>query len=349
MVYKVPDCAVHYFHAAVNPFETEAGACLPHESFPIPSSKVRTFARGTMQLGTSGFGFAVCTPLGGNDGALIQCTTSTSVGISSAAFNTYTNLQNINNTQGLYTTAQITGGAVAWRKVAVGIRCKYIGPLANRNGVTIAYEHPDHKDSRTLSWDTVNSNPNTIVQRVGSEVWDATVCDSGPVSPTELEYVNTATVQQPSADAAYLLIAVSGTAGDRYEVEAFQHAEYIGTTVPQKTASHADPASFSKIVETLKGQTAVKPLQPKDGPTLWERFKGFMSESLPSIVEVGAGVGNMLLGNEVGGAAMILDGGSKLIGGSYSPPFRLPPSMQEKVMSPIGRQGDRKALAIAYR
>jgi len=344
LLWKVPDCAVEYFATLCDPFNASPGACLPADVLPLPSQKVRTFARVRMALGTTGFGFACYTPVGSNDQAILQYTTATSVGTSATLFNAYTNLANANNTQGPFTGANITGGDISWRLVAGGLRIKYIGAASLSNGVTIGVEHQDHRNARTMSWDILNTNPYSIIQRVGPSTWDSAVCSSGPVTPQELEWSNSSYIPSPAADAGYVLIAVSGTPGDIYEAEVFQHVEYIGTLCSSKSRSHSDPSSYSKIVDTVKNQTAIKPLAPADAPTLFEKFKTALAENLPTIVSTGVGIARIASGDVLGGGAMILSGAAAA---APRPQLRLSNEMQSKILAPQGRQRDREALVTS--
>jgi hypothetical protein len=178
----------------------------------------------------------------------------------------------------------------------------------DRNGVCIGYEDPDHQEWRTKSFNDLNSNPYTEVQRVGSDEWDMQICSSGPVQPRELSFSNDTYLAGNGH--SYLGIAVSGVAGDVYEVECYQHIEYIGQRVVNKTKSHADAQMFGKVVESLKEASADKPLQPKHAPTIWERFKNLVRENLPALVETGIGVVGSVITKKPND--LLITGGSKL-------------------------------------
>jgi hypothetical protein len=159
LVYRVPECAAMYAAALVDPFDTPAGACVPADLFPLPSSKTKTFIRGKFALGTTGFGCIFARPVSANDAQSVVGTTAASVGGSATLLSAFTNTTAQLATQVPYTTAQLTEGVGA-RVVACGLRIKYIGQLMSRNGVVLSYEDPDHRDiSTSFSFDTLGSNP----------------------------------------------------------------------------------------------------------------------------------------------------------------------------------------------
>jgi hypothetical protein len=332
LVYRIPECVKHFVDALVDPFGAPAGACLPADLYPLPSSKVKTFIRARMALGTSGIGFAHCVPSPGNDNGQLFTTTSASVGTTATLFSAFTNVNTLTCAQLPYTYAQTnTSGLYMWRLVAAGMRIKYVGQLMTRNGMVIAYEDPDHQEVRAKSFDTLGSNPQTSLKRVGDENWDSSVCWSGPVTPEELEFVNK--VYGPVAlGTSPMILAVSGVAGDIYEVEYFQHIELIGTVVVNKTPSHAEAQLFGKAVEAAKSLTSVKPLQQTDKRTLWQKVTQGIKESLPALVQMGKGTAEMLMGAESSGLLDLAQGAQKFLmeptprsagRGIYSEPKRI--------------------------
>jgi len=218
-------------------------------------------------------------------------------------------------TQMPYASTSLTGATVQYRVVAAGLRIKYIGKLMDRNGVCLSYEDPDHLDARIRSYDTLNGSTGSDLVRVGDFRWDQTVCYSGPVTPSEVEFVSSGYYCPGNCP---IVIAVSGLPGDKYEVEYYQHTEFIGSVVPGKTKSHADGAAFGKALEAIKGAAAIKPVEPSMLTSIWNGFKSIVSKSLPSIVETVGGIA-MLAARNPRGVGLIAHGGgdimSKLLAG----------------------------------
>jgi hypothetical protein len=308
--YKVPECAHMYLSALVNPYDTPAGACIPADLFPIPSSKVKSFVRGRMVVGLQGIGFVACVPSFGNTTPSVYATTAASVGATTALFSAFTNTNATGSAQLPYAAADFTSDRVSGRLVSYGLRTKYVGQLMTRNGVCVSYEDPDHANCNRLSFDSMNSNPYSHIHRVGDEDWDSEVNYSGPVDPNEIEFRN---VDQPLGLTFASMIAVSGIAGDVYEFEYYQHSEFIGTVVPNKTPSHADGASFGKAMQAVKTVASEGPITTSSGPSVWNKFVTFMKESLPSIVQIGGGIAQAMLTKGRGGGSMIMAGAAGLI------------------------------------
>ncbi len=286
IVWKVPECVKHYFSALVDPFESPAGACMPCDLFPLPSQKVKVFIRGKLNLGTSGIGFILANPTLANDVNVITRTTSTSVITQSTQFTAATNIVGATFSQLPYNSAALTAKSVQGRVLALGVRIKYIGSLMNRNGLVLSLEDPDHQSTVNQTFDSVSANPYADARRVGDGEWDAAVCWSGPVTPQELEYANVNSYADYS-----MVMAISGAAGDLYEFEVYEHAEFIGTNVPGKTPSHSAAEAFGKMNATLKASTSDNgPIKPEQKASLWEQFTKAMSESLPGIMQVGRGL-----------------------------------------------------------
>lgn len=260
----------------------------------MPSTKVRAVQRTTMALGTTGYGFAAFKPAACNDNPSVVVTTAASVGGAATVLSSFTNTQTTSTVQLPYTSAQCAAG-VKTRLVAAGMRIKYIGKLMDRNGVVVGYEDPDNDAATSMTYNSINSNPYSKIERVGEKSWDMAVCYSGPTTPYDLEF-NTGDYPRV-VNNTNTVIAVSGVAGDIYEVEYIVHLEYIGNIVAGKTPSHADPTFFSKVVEVVKGLTSSKPLQPSDSNTLWARFKEAVIGSFPVMLQGGKAIGSALMGD----------------------------------------------------
>jgi len=316
MAYKVPHCVEHYLPAMVNPFDTVAGACIPCDLFPLPSRKIKVFCRTTMTLGTSGVGYTCWKPTGANDAWGVTCTSASSVGTKTAALSTFTNTVTTNISMIPYNTAQIVSSNVAHRLVSGGIRIKYIGKLADRNGMCLSYEDPDSVSCDGQTWDYLGSNPYTTSHRVLEQDWDAAVCYSGPTEPSDLEFTNDSAY--PRGNKSMFVIMASGVAGDEYSVECYQHLEYIGSAVVGKNKSHADPAAYAKVAEIVKGATEDRSLEPSMLSKIWNGFKDAMSDTLPGLIQIGGGLLSENPGLIAGGATSIFGSIGKFITGDSS-------------------------------
>jgi hypothetical protein len=293
-VYKIPHCAMDYFSSLAAPFETPGGVCIPAEVFPLPSQKIKTYIKGRFQTGTTGLGFIIPSPCITVTGQCLIFSQSTSVGGPTTPFNVYTNTLTAVNSQFPFSEADRVAGNYHARIVSYGLRVKYIGKLMDRNGVTTAYEEPDHGNIYTSkSTDDINGNPQSTLLRVGGEKWDNEVFYSGPVQPDEVEFQN----------AAYPLgqwlsvITVEGEPGDSYEYEYVQHTEVIGRLAVSRTPSHSDPAAFGKVLEASKSTSVDGPLNSTNAPSFFSKFMELAKTLGPAIMSGGRMVGSMLSGS----------------------------------------------------
>jgi len=168
----------------------------------------------------------------------------------------------------------------------------------NRNGVIISYEDPDHADiGGNKSFDLLSANPYTEINRVGDDEWDAVIMYSGPAVPSDADFQ--ASTLPTGNDANILGFGIAGQASDLYELEAVFHHEFIGSVVVSRSMSHADPATYSKVLQTVKASTAMSPLTPTTTKGIWERFRDAISESLPKMIAGGGKIISSIISGNV--------------------------------------------------
>lgn len=296
---KVPDCSVHYIQALYDPFDQQAGVCIPADSFPLPSQKVKVFNRGVINLGTTGVGWIGLYPTAFNDLDGIVATTAASVGTPATALSAFTNLTNGKFTQLPYVLADATAGAVQARIVASGLRVRYAGTEDNRQGLYCACEDQDMLNIVGKSYNDIRALTQSDTRRPsGNGSWDQSVCYSGPVAPHMYEFTQLAypvNADTGGFKASPLVICMQGGAGDAIEYEAVIHVEYIGSKIPGKTASHADNATYGKIIQTTKEMASLSPIQPEKKVSGFRRFLQFVGDSLPQIISTGVQVAGAVI------------------------------------------------------
>ncbi len=309
--YKVSNCAKHYLEALVNPWETPSGACVPADLFPLPSQKTKAHVRGTFQLGTSGIGYITAYIPVSNNANCISHTTSSSVGTSASPCSSFTNMQLVQCPMLPEDASVYALNRTKTRAVAAGLRVKYIGKLADQNGVCTGFEAYDIDSSATgtidhYSFNLMNSSPYTSINRVAQgNDWDCSVCYSGPTGPRDLEFGNNS-LDARHDDAVgvdyFLLIMCSGQPGDLYEYDFTFHIESIGQSRTARTISHSDPTGFAQAVQSTKSNSLSSPLEPSKSRSVWQSFKEGLTNSLPYLFEAGKGAVQLLMGDEMGGA-----------------------------------------------
>lgn len=296
-VLKVAECTAHYLKTLLDPFDQPAGACLPADLFPLPSQKLKLFLRGTCVLGTTGYGYVNAGLTLSNQALACVATSATSVMTNSTAVVSVTNLVGFSYTQLPWNDADLllNPSVVQGRGVALGLRVRYTGTESNRNGIMNFYEDPDHALINPMSYDVIRQRVNTYTTRpAGDGSWDSIVY-SGPVTPSETEFVTQAYLTQ--AQGGCLICVIKGNPGDTYEFEAFQHIEAIGVNTTGKSASHSDSINYGKAQETVKNEMAIKSLSVSDGPSVIGKFLSKVIEHAPFVIQQGSNVMKALEGN----------------------------------------------------
>jgi len=274
------ECALMYSSALLDPENTSEGACVPY-GFPTPSMKQKVFTRGTFQLGTTGQGFITYSPNTTNDGTAITASTSTSVGTAATALSAFTNSQTASLSKLMFAVADVvTNKTVAARIVAGGIKIRYSGTEANRNGTMTALEEPNHNSTLALTGAQIRSFINSFVERPDPLGSFYSVNYSGPVTALETQFQNSsAPLGLP------ISIFIDGLAGDKYEYEVYQHVEYVGQNVPGVSASHADPIAYAKIIDATKAVTVSEPLSDKNAPSTFKRILESVGTTVKSVLK----------------------------------------------------------------
>lgn len=299
ILYEVPHCTRHYVSARIDPFNSPAGACLPCADFSQPSAKFKTICSGALQLGTTGFGFVAFLPAWGVNSNNVSSTTSASVGGINTNFGSFTNLITSSFTELPYPAASF-GSDLEGRFVAGGIRIRYTGKYADQNGLIVAYCDLDHSSvTNAQSFQTIANLRNTrrivvtgTVFAAGKDLWNAQVCDNGPVLSSEYSYAAASSVQSTP----YMILAIQGIAGDSYEFEVVQHCEIIGRAVANLTASHTDPVGFPAVDQKMKGAFDAGPPQKAESPGILTRIKEGIFDVLPKLITHGKVIGPVVQG-----------------------------------------------------
>lgn len=263
---SVHPCIAQYCSALVDPRNTPEGACVPW-GFPLPSYRVKVSARGTFQLGTTGQGFAyMAIPMSNDTGSIIT-TTVTSVGTNATAPNAFTNRTNNLLSKLPYNAAQLNAGNLTCRFVAGGIRIRYAGTEASRNGIVTSFEGQQLVPA-VSPYTTWGGDINTRNERPPPDGSWHSCYYSGPQNSAMVNFTTSATW---GANAP-LIIYVQGVAADLYEWECYQHIEYQGDTVPGVTMTHSDPVGYAQVLEATKKTTTSEPVSDNNALSTFTEF-----------------------------------------------------------------------------
>lgn len=331
LVYSVPPCVEHYLEASINPFDAAPGACLPCDLLPLPSQKLKSFARGTFASGTTGFGFIHMCPAMASNQPIVNYTTAASVGTAATEMSAYTNMQTASTGASCpYVMADFsaTGAGLRARAVSYGLRVRCTSSAMQRGGSYVCAEDEQHVTfpNGASSYTAVKSNAlaktHGIPLLVDPDQWDVACCSSGPAIASELEYGDYLgdPVTVGYSRSPLVIFVSTASPGMTFDFEAVIHYEVQGDKVSSlKTKSHASPNGFAASVEAMKGSLVTHgPVSPQSGRSIVESFKDFLLSEGPQLMEIGGGVARTLLGDP-SGLLNVANGGFKLLTDTLSP------------------------------
>jgi hypothetical protein len=278
--FHLSSCAKMYMASLIDPFNGPEGACMPVAP-SVRTRRMRTFVRGTMAVGTNGFGFINAQPLCINNGSTATVAFSTNAVYTNATFaGTTTSLDTsgtgatgvvgVNNNSDYVAGSFVYGGIAGVapvdcsRLVSLGLRVRYKGTELNRGGRIITFEEADHNYiavGQTAATVLANESAHEHPILSNSKDWVA-VCSSGPKAPSEYEFGTCNSTATPTGVATgpngvsscvsnYLMIIIESTAGNLFDFELYQNWEIIGYNIRGKVYNEADDVGVSSVVGTV--------------------------------------------------------------------------------------------------
>jgi len=234
------DCAKDYGAILVDPFIPSSTACIP-TSPCLKSRKMTTFIRGTMAVGTAGFGFVEVDPRlmwsGYSGSTPLFYSGSTFTGVTMAYTGTGINTANAN---GDYVAAG--DNDVQTRLVAAGLRVAYSGPINTVGGTIAALQEPDHALLNGFSFANVSAYEEADYEVVFPGTWYG--CTYLPSHPGDYDWTE---ANGSAAMNPFMAVTINSTAGNQFAFEAYAHFEVIGVNARGKTMSHADPTGVAAV------------------------------------------------------------------------------------------------------
>jgi hypothetical protein len=147
---------------------------------------------------------------------------------------------------GEFASIQLQDGEVNTRLVSTGLRARYTGTNLNMGGVYTGLEEPDHRSllgkglSEVRAYDKAFSSP---VDRNWFEV------TYQPVTSEEYNFHNSSFAN--ASGEHFMVICVTGTPGNTFDLEAWINVEYTGPQARGKSATPMYRQPTEKIVEAL--------------------------------------------------------------------------------------------------
>jgi hypothetical protein len=238
-------CLAEYLTNLSNPRDMSP-VCLP--IFPSPDSyKVKAFGRGSMEIGTGGFGLVLCRTLDGvaNDNQPVYVSTSAWTGLSSTLFPTPASAGLVSvQTNSPYGFAAYGREAdtLKYRVASAVLRIRYTGTTLNRSGLIRGLVSPQHGAvDGVLSYNSMAEFPHSINEGVDNN-WKELLWY--PVNRNETDYMTSL-----SGAEFDMVFAVGSEPGNSFEVEFFINFEVIGQNARGKTPSYSSPLTEAVISE----------------------------------------------------------------------------------------------------
>lgn len=220
------------------------------------SQKVKTFVRGSLNTGTTGYGVLELQPsiMCVNDTSAGLTTTATSVMTPSTGFTSATNTVNLPLSNSPFASGAFGTSAtsLAWKLVGCAIYFKYAGTELNRGGDAIMLEQPAHASLGATSYNTSLSFDYAKRVPIIND-WQH-LCYTpqdvvGTAATTGIVETDFCTVFPQNVGAFYLAVAFN-TAGapQPIDYEIYAWFEVVGQSARGATMSYADPIGFAAVI-----------------------------------------------------------------------------------------------------
>jgi len=250
--FELSNASTAYLAALKDPFDAPL-TCVP--SFPpLPSFKVKAWAKGTVAVGTSGYGYVQVFP------QAIVTNNVSCVGFSGVTYALTTFPVTGSETGVTYATsnAPYANSAISenlqWRLVAVGLRVWPIMAESSIGGLNVALVHPNNSTLTGFTYANITAYP-TSRQFTPTTDREVTNLTWMPTQPSDLTYSSTAPSSVPPTMGVLFQGAASTAAYYAYEV--FGQMEYIGSTAPSQTMSESDPQGFSAVLSATESSSQI--------------------------------------------------------------------------------------------
>jgi len=287
------ECAAKYAIAIVSPWDPRCvSACIPNTS--RPTYKMTAYSRGTVVIGTAGFGFLAYAPCLAKDFAAIYYSNN---GAAYAGTQIITgNTMPPGTAIGLMTNLPFTRAQlidtglgdlpeVMGRIVSSSISIKYTGTELNRGGQVLCFAEPAHDNvhgaaladwlsRREINVDTPTANRDKCwvvtygLDENEREFGDAVATDASDSKSIARVYpfsrTTPCTPASPTNGAAVMGIMLSGVAGTTFEYNIIQHNEFIGIPCdPFLSPTISDPAGTGLVISSANSLPMLRQAQPK--------------------------------------------------------------------------------------
>lgn len=262
-------CGKKYLSVLDDPFAAVEGACFPTNDLALPTEKAKCVTRATGSTNASGTFVAVVRPVFASDNYGFWVSTGATTYVGTVEASRISGNANYNPTEFPYTSAELasaTGDSVQGRIVGMGIRCQYIGPAQDRQGVFYGFEAPSHQDVDSYTWAQITNDDCTFSQPVTEK--PVSVYWSGPKRDSDIAFHSyyTPVVYRGSTTPVWpsngcLVVVGSGLPASTacVFVEVVWHVEYAGPGVKGATLDMPGPHDVSLPVQVMNKTVVANP------------------------------------------------------------------------------------------
>lgn len=249
--FRLSSCADGYLHVIANPFDMEGDFCIPDE-WEIPSKKIKCLDRGYITAGAGGLGFLIASPKGATNSSVCQSVTVGSYAKNFVSFLATDGVLGTAVSQFPYSSTDMTGGNLAVRLVACGMKVRYIGTELNRSGQLVIVRLPNANSAlNTFNGKTASqlASIQGSVTRPVVKRWEGLFFV--PMESDDFDYITSDSAIDNAGRAATMGIFWSGGAPDtQMEFEIVRFYEVIarnGFSIDNVTKSDSDTVGLSAV------------------------------------------------------------------------------------------------------
>lgn len=265
------ECASNYASILANPF-TGPLVGVPNKPAQM-SKKVRNFAKGEFSTQTSnGFGFVVIDA----DEAVVNDQAAVYTSVPGASLTTFDPTPespatfNTAESNSEYTASQIgtDSNQIQFRRVACGIRVKYIGTKLNQGGFTVGFMDPDHNSLAGRGISDILGEEQAVREGSQQGKWFNVLYRA--VHNSDFDFSSSLPVWSSSVDSSesaffmgIFVQAPDSALSATFQWEAYWCYEMIGKTIRGTTPSHVDNVGFNSVHAVSQlGRIFREPLTP---------------------------------------------------------------------------------------
>lgn len=280
---------VNYMLGVTNPHK--ASDIKSPFGYPVKTQTMTAYLKFDMECGTTGYGFIILKPTTCGDVTALDCTTAASVGGATTQLNAFT-LPRLYSQMGTpVSSTTFNNPSVGARWVCGGFTFYSTDNGLQRDGEVIIFEQPDHLTVEAMQWKDIKNTNWARTMPVNDGKNKFSVFDSGFVNPNDFDLQTLSNGIYPRGNAYPMGALVFAHPGAKFSGFMTVHFEMSGPLFSMThTVANIEQANYA-LAATKDVAMTMGALSSKDALTTWEKFKGFVSSNLPTIINAGQAIG----------------------------------------------------------